>query len=53
MLTLAAISPGLPIRATSEVPHLLSARVDAVSTVAILVIGLLLVAGAIRTVLKQ
>lgn len=53
MFTLAAISPGLPIRATSGIPHPLSPRVEAVSTAALLVIGLVLVAGAIRTVLKQ
>jgi hypothetical protein len=53
MFTLAAISPGLSVRAISEVPHLLSPRVEAVSTAALLVIGLVLVAGAIRTVLKQ
>jgi hypothetical protein len=53
MFALAAISPGLAVRPVTEVPHPLSLRADAISTVAILLIGLVLVGGAIRTVLKQ
>jgi hypothetical protein len=53
MFAVAAISPGSPIRAISEIPHPLSPRIDSVATVAILVMGLVLVAGAVRTVLKR
>jgi hypothetical protein len=53
MFGLAAISPGLAIRPVTEVPRPLSPRAGAASTAAILLIGLVLVAGAIRTVLKQ
>jgi hypothetical protein len=53
MFALAAISPGLAIRATSEVPHPLGHRADALSTLALLIIGLVLIAGAIRTVIRK
>jgi hypothetical protein len=53
MLAVAAVAPGLVTRAVSAVPHPMGPRADLLSTVAILVIGLVLVAGAIRTVVKQ
>ena len=53
MLALAAISPGLAVRASNEVPHPLSPHTDALATLSILLIGLALVAGAIRTVTKR
>jgi hypothetical protein len=53
MFALAAISPGLSLRASSEVPRTLSPNTDSIATVAFLVIGLLLVAGTIRTVCKR
>jgi hypothetical protein len=53
MFAFAAISPGLAHRATSEVPRILSPHADAISTVAILLIGLSLIAGAIRTLIRH
>jgi hypothetical protein len=53
MFALAAISPGLALRPSSEVPHPLNPRADSISTLAILIIGLILIAGAIRTVCKH
>ena len=53
MLALAVISPGIAMRPVTEVPRPLSPRADALSTLAVLLIGLVLVGGAIRTVLKQ
>jgi hypothetical protein len=52
MFVLAAISPGLAVRAPSAVPHVLGPRADLLSTLAILVVGLVLVAGAIRTMIR-
>jgi hypothetical protein len=53
MYAFAAISPGVAVRPVTEVPRPLSPRADAVSTVALLLIGLVLVGGAIRTVCKR
>ncbi|MGA1980958.1 MAG: hypothetical protein ABSG84_00685 [Acidobacteriaceae bacterium] len=53
MFVLAAISPGLAVRTASTVPHAPEPRADLLSTLAVLLIGILLIAGAIRTVLRQ
>jgi hypothetical protein len=48
-----AISPGIAQRPVTEVPHPLGPRADLISTRAILLIGLILIGGAIGTVLKK
>jgi hypothetical protein len=53
MLALAVVSPGLALRPVTEVPRPLSPRADAVSTLAVLLFGLVLVGGAIRAVCKR
>jgi hypothetical protein len=53
MFVLAAVAPGLASRAPYAVPHPMGPQADLLSTLAILVIGLLLIGGAIRAVLKQ
>jgi hypothetical protein len=53
MFVLTAISPGLAVRTASTVPHTLGPRADLLSTLAILLIGLLLIAGAIRIVIRH
>jgi hypothetical protein len=53
MFALAAVAPGLVRRAPTAIPHSLGPRADLLSTLAILVVGLLLIGGAIRAVLKQ
>lgn len=53
MFTVAAISPGLAVRTASTAPHSLGPRADLLSTLAILLIGLPLIAGAIRNVIRQ
>jgi len=50
MFALAAISPGLRRSAPTKVPHPLAPQIDLIAAVSILIIGLLLVAGAIVTV---
>ena len=52
MFALAAVSPGLGLPAPTEVPHPLAPQTDLFATLAILVLGLLLVAVAIRSVTK-
>jgi hypothetical protein len=53
MFALAAISPGLGLPAPTGIPHTLSPQIDLIATLAILIIGLLLVAGAISAVCKR
>jgi hypothetical protein len=53
MFVFAAISPVLGLRAPNEVPHPLPPQTDNLATLAILLIGLLFVAIAIRAVLKR
>jgi hypothetical protein len=53
LFVLAAVAPGLVSRAPSAVPHPMGPQADALSTLAILVVGLLLVGRAIRGALKQ
>lgn len=53
MFALVAVAPGLVTRAVSAVPHPMGPRADLFSTLALLLVGLFLVAGAIRTVIKQ
>jgi hypothetical protein len=53
MFALAAISPGLGLPAPNQVPHTLSPQTDLLATLAILILGLLLVAGAISIVCKR
>ena len=53
MLALAVISPGIAVRPVTEMPRPLSPRADAFSTSAFLLVGLVLVGGAIRTVCKR
>jgi hypothetical protein len=48
-----AVAPGLASRAPYSVPHPMGPQADLLSTLAILVIGLLLIGGAVRSVLKQ
>lgn len=50
---LIAVSPGLGLRAPSQIPHTLTPRRDTVATLGFLVVGLLLVAGAVRSVCKR
>jgi hypothetical protein len=50
---LAAISPGLAVRPVTETPRPLSPRNDSLATSAILILGLVLIAGAIRTVCRR
>lgn len=53
MFVLAAVAPGLASHSPSAVPHPMGPLADMLSTLATLVIGLLLIGGAIRGVLKQ
>ena len=53
MLALAVISPGVAMRPVTEVPRPLSPRADAISTLAFLLIGMVLIGGAIRAVCKR
>ena len=53
MYALAIVSPGVAVRPVTEVPRPLGPRADAISTVAILLIGLVLIVGAVRAVCKH
>jgi hypothetical protein len=53
LFALAAVAPGLAPRAITEMPRPLASRTDSLATLAILVLGLVIVAGAIRSVWKQ
>ena len=53
MFAFAAVAPRLASHAASTGPRSMGQRVDLLSTLAILIIGLVLVAGAIRAALKQ
>ena len=53
MFALAAVAPAIAVRAASEVPGTLAPRMDLVVTLAILVIGLALLAAAIGSVCKR
>jgi hypothetical protein len=53
MFAFAAVSPGLGLPAPNEVPHTLPPQTDLLATLAILILGLLLAAAAIRTVCKR
>ena len=53
MFALAVVSPGLAVRPVTEIPRPLSPRTDSLATSAILILGLALIAGAIRTVCRR
>jgi hypothetical protein len=53
MLALAAVAPGIVTRAVSTVPHPLGPRADLLATLTILIIGLFLIAVAVRSVIKE
>jgi len=53
MLFLAAISPGLGLRPPTGPPHTLAPQTDLLATLAVLLIGLFLVAATIRSTLKR
>lgn len=52
MFAFAAVSPGIGLPPPNEIPHVLTPRADLLSTLTVLIIGLVLVAAAIRSVTK-
>jgi hypothetical protein len=52
MFAFAAISPGLGLHAPTEIPHTLAPQTDLLATLAMLIIGLVFVTVAIRSVTK-
>ncbi len=52
MFALISVSPGLGLPAPTEIPHTLAPQTDLLATFAVIILGLLFVAVAIRSVTK-